>query len=143
MHKQPVTAAGGILYRSKRKKSADAEIVLISRWGKWDLPKGKQEKGETIEDCARREVSEELGIPKPEIISVLGTTYHEYERDGKLWCKTTHWFAMSTEKAKFTPQVKEDIEEAKWIPVSEAVEMIGYDTLRPILKQMKHWLSSQ
>lgn len=142
MIKQPVTAAGGILYRKKKNKS-EAEVVMIYRWGKWDLPKGKWEKGETVEDCARREVSEELGIPKPEIITVLSTTYHEYERDGKLWGKTTHWFAMISEAAKFTPQVKEDIEKAKWIPISEAVNMVGYDTLRPLLLQMKEWLNKQ
>ncbi len=139
MIKKEVTAAGGILFR-KTSEIAEPEIVMIYRWGKWDLPKGKCEKGESIPDCARREVGEELGIPLPEIKADLNSTYHEYVRNNKLWGKTTHWFAMYSNVEKFQPQTEEDIESARWVPINEAVRIVGYETLQPLLLQMISWL---
>src|SRR5690606_40252613 len=45
-----VTAAGGMVINDKK------EILFIYRNKRWDLPKGKVEKGETLEDSAIREV---------------------------------------------------------------------------------------
>lgn len=139
MTKKKVTAAGGILFR-EISGTGGPEIVMIYRWDKWDLPKGKCEKGETVSDCARREVSEELGILLPEIETELGSSYHEYERNGKLWEKTTFWFAMPSDVQQFQPQTEEDIEQARWVSLSEAFEIIGYDTLKPVLVRLKAWL---
>jgi len=51
---------------------------MIFRRGKWDLPKGKLDKGETLEQCAVREVREETGLKKIKLQSPLMTTYHTY-----------------------------------------------------------------
>ena len=51
-----IYASGGIV---KNKKS---EILFIFRRGKWDLPKGKADKGETKKQTALREVKEETGV---------------------------------------------------------------------------------
>ena len=58
-HFSVVEAAGGLV---QNKKGA---YLFIFRRGKWDLPKGKIDKGESEEDAAVREVSEECGIPLP------------------------------------------------------------------------------
>ena len=57
MDLKSIIAAGGIVMNKNN------EVLLIHRRGKWDLPKGKLDCGETIEDTAVREVSEEVGIP--------------------------------------------------------------------------------
>ena len=44
---------------------------MIFRRGKWDLPKGKLDKGEKIEDCAVREVEEETGLKNVKLNSLL------------------------------------------------------------------------
>ena len=51
-----IEAAGGLVYNAKD------QLLMIFRNGKWDLPKGKLEVGENIEQCAMREVEEECGI---------------------------------------------------------------------------------
>ena len=56
-----VEAAGGLVYNK------EDELLMIFRNGKWDLPKGKKEKGEEIESCAKREVQEECGVRNLEI----------------------------------------------------------------------------
>ena len=45
-----IEAAGGLV------KNKNNELLFIRRMGKWDLPKGKIEKGESLEQAALREV---------------------------------------------------------------------------------------
>ncbi len=104
-----IRAAGGIVTNSKK------EILFIKRKGKWDLPKGKLDKGETLTECALREVKEETGIKDLMLLNFRAVTYHIFHRDGKYQLKETHWFNMySTTKGKFVPQIEEDIEKVKW-----------------------------
>lgn len=140
--KKPVIAGGGIIYRYVDAKS-DPELLLIYRLDCWDLPKGKKEDDESIRMCAAREVSEELGIPIPSILAELGQTYHEYEREGTDYAKTTYWYAMFTPEEKFTPQIEEDIEKVEWFPLSEAQKIIGYENLKSILVAFQQWYKSK
>lgn len=92
------------------------EVLFIKRLGKWDLPKGHLEKGETSEEGAIREVEEECGISGLKIVSKLPTTYHIFRRKGKLILKETIWFQMSTDfNGELIPQTEEDITEARFL----------------------------
>jgi|AntRauTorcE11898_2_1112593.scaffolds.fasta_scaffold27735_1 8-oxo-dGTP pyrophosphatase MutT (NUDIX family) len=131
-----VAAAGGVVYQ---KKEEGYEVLLIHRNGVWDLPKGKQEEHESIEECARREVAEEVGIPLPEIECFLTKTYHEYERDGKKYGKTTHWYKMRTDvQDNFRPEESEGIETVEWTDIDEAERRVGYENLNKVLKAFKN-----
>ncbi len=102
--------AGGGLVKNKKE-----EYLFIFRNGKWDLPKGKREEGETIESCAIREVEEECGIKGLEISKQLPTTYHIYTVEGKEILKSTVWFEMKCDDtSELIPQREEGITEAKW-----------------------------
>lgn len=135
---EPVIAAGGVVFQYSS-IDEEPEVIMIFRNGKWDLPKGKHEPPESYEMCAAREVSEETGSSIPSIINYLGKTYHEYEREGRLFGKTTYWYSMIFTKSEtdFTPQINEGINQVKWIPVSEAIEHSGYKNLEEILKKFK------
>ena len=67
-----IIAAGGIVMNPKQ------EILWIFRRGFWDLPKGKLDPGETIPQCALREVEEETGINDIQLNELITITYHEY-----------------------------------------------------------------
>ena len=104
-----VVAAGGVVTNKKGK------VLFIYRNDKWDLPKGKLDKGETIEECALREVEEETGVQGLKIENVLKTTYHIFKRNGKYKLKEVHWYAMKTSyKGKLKGQKSEGIEKVKW-----------------------------
>ncbi len=91
--------------------NANNEVLFIYRFNKWDLPKGKLEKGETIEEGAIREVEEECGITNLEVENQLETTYHIFTRKNKIILKITYWFLMKTDyTGKLTPQKEEGIE---------------------------------
>ena len=100
-----VSAAGGLVLNDKK------EVLFIYRNGIWDLPKGRIEKGESIETAAIREVEEECGIFNLSIVKKLITTYHIYYQNG-IKLKETHWFLMTSDyKKELKPQLEEGITE--------------------------------
>lgn len=105
-----IQAGGGLVENEKH------EWLLIFRRGKWDLPKGKLDKGETIEACAVREVQEETGLQKVELKNKITVTYHTYDEFGKHILKESHWYKMkASSKEKIIPQTTEDIMEINWV----------------------------
>lgn len=104
-----IKAGGGLVYNSK------GEMLFIKRKGKWDLPKGKKERGENVSVCALREVEEETGVKGLEITNFRAVTYHIFQQNGEFQLKETHWFDMYTDyKGELLPQIEEDIEKVKW-----------------------------
>ena len=105
-----VVAGGGKVLNSS------GRILFIYRNGKWDLPKGKKEPNETIDQTALREVKEETGIKELSITKPLQITYHIFKRNRKVFIKKTYWFEMySSYSGNLKPQLKEGITKAKWI----------------------------
>ncbi|WP_417612746.1 NUDIX hydrolase [Owenweeksia hongkongensis] len=124
-----IEAAGGIV------RNGAGEILMIYRLGKWDLPKGKLEEGESVEEGAVREVIEECGISNLRVIRELPITYHTYEIGGKKILKRTYWFEMHTKFiGDLVPQIEEHIEKAQWVNPDFLDEYMG-NTYASI-----HWL---
>ena len=96
------------------------EILLIFRRGRWDMPKGKLDKEEKLEDCAIREVEEETGLKKVELISPLTITYHTYHEGTKFILKEGHLYIMKVNnEQELIPQTDEDILEIRWVKESD------------------------
>jgi len=113
-----VEAAGGLV------KNQAGDWLFIYRNSVWDLPKGKLEKGESIEECAVREVAEECGIEEPTITRKLSTTYHTYTLKGERILKPTYWYLMqSADTSELIPQTEEGITEVKWVSTKDAIEL--------------------
>ncbi|MGL4599198.1 MAG: NUDIX hydrolase [Bacteroidia bacterium] len=105
-----IEAAGGRVRDSKNR------LLMIFRSGRWDLPKGKIEKGESPEVAALREVEEECGIGQLSIERPLTITYHTYQQGQKYVLKKTHWFEMKcADKRKLIPQEEEGITDVRWM----------------------------
>ena len=126
-----IEAAGGLVFNK------DGDILMIFRNGKWDLPKGKLEKEESIEKCAIREVNEECGIGDLQIVKQLTDTYHTYELNGRKILKRTFWFKMKTGyNRQLIPQTKEGITKAVWVKQHEIIEKLqnSYGNIIELLK---------
>ena len=120
MKKLPIVIAGGGLVRN-----SEGQILFIYRNDKWDLPKGKAEKGETIEETAIRETVEETGVKGLMITGELPTTYHIFKRNGDHKLKITYWFEMKSEfKGELVPEESEGIEQAMWKNKREVKEAL-------------------
>lgn len=112
-HFKCIEAAGGLVTNS------NGEILFIHRFDKWDLPKGKLEKGESVEIVAVREVEEECGISAPEIQHFITNTYHIYF-DQQSILKSTYWFRMNYNGNEvLIPQLEEGIGKALWVDPKE------------------------
>ena len=129
---EPVAAGGGYVVR--RGGGGAVELLLIFRRGAWDLPKGKLDDGESVEQAAHREVSEEVGVKKKKlaVTADLGETVHGYvwARREVYAVKTTRWFAMTTTATTFKPETREGIEAVDWVPWADAPDRLGFVTLR-------------
>jgi 8-oxo-dGTP pyrophosphatase MutT (NUDIX family) len=109
-----ITAAGGVV------KNLQQEILFIKRLGRWDLPKGKTEQGESARQAAIREVEEECGIKSLIITRQLPCTYHIYrspyiDKENNWVLKETSWFEMEYHGNDLpVPETKEQIEAVQW-----------------------------
>lgn len=127
--------AGGGLVSNRR-----GDYLLISRNGLWDLPKGHQDPGETIETTALREVSEETGIYELELKSLICITDHCYRRDGIWHLKHTWWYEMLyNNPTDLTPQREEDITKAAWVAKSSLPHFLTntYPSISEVFKEAK------
>ncbi len=128
-----VEAAGGVVLNE------NGHILLIYRLGKWDLPKGKIETGESHVEGALREVVEECGIASPSIVKPLPTTYHYYALHNQHIVKPTYWYLMEVEGVpQLTPQAEEDITEVLWANEKqlENAKQNTYASIRGLLKSL-------
>ncbi len=105
-----IEASGGLVCNNHE------EVLFIRRLGKWDLPKGKVEKDESLEQAALREVEEETGLKELILEEFLNNTFHIYkERNGEKILKTTYWFRMTyVGKEEPVPQTEEGISAVCW-----------------------------
>ena len=129
---QIIRAGGGVVFNDK------GEALFIFRRGKWDLPKGKLDDGETIEQCALREVEEETGLKGVILKDFIMTTYHTYVEDGKQVLKESHWYRMEAKgKQTLTPQAEEDITEIRWVKRADWSELMknGFPMIKKLLKK--------
>lgn len=129
-HYKIVEAGGGLVLKNGR-------FLLMRRLGKWDLPKGKVDRGETPSEGALRETEEECGI-HVEIDRKLCITYHTYSANGRKMLKKTHWFMMRClDDRRMKPQEDEFIEELRWVSKEELKPYLegAYHAIRLVFKK--------
>jgi 8-oxo-dGTP pyrophosphatase MutT (NUDIX family) len=114
-----IHAAGGLV------RNENGDLLMIFRRGKWDLPKGKQDPGETLEACAVREVEEETGIRHTVLQSLHKVTYHVYDEYGKHILKESYWYNMlSPGNQQPQPQEEEQITAIEWATPPRQEELL-------------------
>ncbi len=129
-----VIASGGWV------KNENGQLLIIERNGKLDMPKGKLELDETIEDCAVREVKEESKVKGLKITGAPTKTVHCYSVKGGFAIKTTYWYPMYTEHSKkLKPQKEEGITDVYWASPKKLrkklAKMPSYNSLNAVFKE--------
>lgn len=128
-----VEAAGGVAVDGLGRR------LLIRRNGRWDLPKGHREAGESLEACAARETEEETGVHVASVGDLLCTTIHCYNLYGRWEMKHTSWFEMrAAEGSVLRPQGEEGIVAAEWVDDAEVRRRIkmSFPTIREVFRTL-------
>lgn len=125
-----IKAGGGLVINQFGK------VLLIFRRGVWDLPKGKQDPGETLAQTALREVREETGLTDLKIVEKLNNGYHCYLMSKQRTLKRTRWYLMQTQSpGQLVLQKEEGIQDAAWFDPRELpkLDMPMYNNIRDVL----------
>lgn len=126
-----IKAAGGLVLK-------EGEVLMIWRLKKWDLPKGKLDKGEKQKDAAVREVEEECNV-KVKMGKKICHTWHTYKQNGRRILKKTYWYKMyCIDDTKMKPQLEENIEDIRWMNEVDLKEAL-YNTYPSIRDVFKHY----
>ena len=128
-------SAGGVVYRHNELGELEIQMIL-DRYGKMTLAKGKMEPGETVEQTALREIHEETGVVG-EITDQLMVVRYEYVHNvyGNV-DKQVHYFLVQFKHGDLQAQV-EEIDGVVWLTPAEAWQRQltqGYDNNREVMR---------
>lgn len=97
----------------------------------WTLPKGTPEPGETLEQTAVREVTEETGL-EVRIVEPLAAIEYDFVQDGTRIHKTVHYFLMEVVGGNLSRHDAE-FERVRWVPFDEADGLLSFATERELV----------
>jgi 8-oxo-dGTP pyrophosphatase MutT (NUDIX family) len=133
-------SAGGLLFRAI---NTEIELLIVERTKdvepKWypalrQLPKGGVESGETLQQTALREVLEETGY-QATILNKAGTASWTYERDGRKWAETVHYFFMRPTSDIPLPH-DDEFDRVFWAPIEKAITLLSYPEERDLITKV-------
>lgn len=108
-------------------------LLIQDPYGRWSLPKGLVEEGESPEKAALREILEETGV-RGSIEDDLGETHYFYTaKDGDLVSKTVRYYLVRAANSDVKPLLSE-IAGAKWMAMGEALKVSSYPSNQGILR---------
>ena len=125
--------SGGIVFRLTRDQK-DIEILLIQdSKGRWTIPKGHIEPGETAKMTARREIEEETGLKNVSILTWLGKIHFKYRRADKLVLMTTQIYLVQALDTHEMPVGEKWMKGIRWFSFTDALETIEYDDIGKLM----------
>jgi 8-oxo-dGTP pyrophosphatase MutT (NUDIX family) len=137
-------SAGGVAFRPGQ---PEPEVIIISvrPSGRWQLPKGIIDKGETPEAAALREVREEAGVETAMVakLDMVEYWYVGKKREQQVrYHKFVHFFLLSYLSGEVAGHDHE-VEEARWVNISEAVKLLAFKSERDVVEKAREMISSR
>jgi len=125
------TSAGGVVIR--RSGARLLFLVIRDSYRNWGFPKGHVKRGEAADRAALREVGEETGLSRLDVLSPIDVIDWHFRFRGRLIHKVCHFFLIETRQARTRPQRAEGITACRWASYDEAARLIAYENARAVL----------
>jgi 8-oxo-dGTP pyrophosphatase MutT (NUDIX family) len=125
--------AGGLIFRRSGVDQRIEFLLIQDSKGRWTIPKGHIETGESPEETAAREVIEETGIVDMRILEWLGKIHFRYRREVSLVLMTTEIFLVQALGDTDKIQKEDWMKDIKWLPTAEAIDKIEYEDITKLL----------
>jgi 8-oxo-dGTP pyrophosphatase MutT (NUDIX family) len=135
-------SAGGVVVR----QAGDHLRVALMRstHSKWVFPKGRVNEGEALEQTARREIAEEIGLRDLALLADLGWTEYDYTQAGKQHRKRVHWFLFrAAPEAQARPRFREGSLDCGWFQARQALSLLSYPNDRRLLRKALSHLAAK
>lgn len=130
--------AGGIVFRLTNDQK-DIEILLIQdSKGRWTIPKGHIEPGETAKQTAIREIGEESGLFHIQVLMWLGKIQFQYRRIDKLVLMTTQIYLVRALDDAEIPTKEQWMKGIKWFKFNDAIDAIEYEDIEKLMLLAKN-----
>ncbi len=131
------TSAGAILFRDSRDERE--YLLLKSRPGDWEFPKGGVEPGEELQQTAIREVREEAGIDDFRLIDGFRDDYsYVFQANGTTIYKTVHLFIAKSFET--SAELSKEHRDLQWRDYEQAINTLTQDGPREILRDAHAYL---
>jgi 8-oxo-dGTP diphosphatase len=117
-----VKASGGVVWRRDDDGPLELVVVHRPRYDDWSLPKGKLDPGETWEECALREVEEEVGLRCRLGDELPPVSY----RDNKGRAKVVRYWLMEPEDGDAPFRPNDEVDDMRWVDPDEAAALLTY-----------------
>jgi 8-oxo-dGTP pyrophosphatase MutT (NUDIX family) len=135
------SSAGGVVFRVD--EGRQLFLLIQDSYGNWGFPKGHLERGERADTAALREVMEETGLRAVSVLGAIDTIEWRFRFRGTLIHKNCQFFLMESSGGETKPQRSEGITACRWTTIEEAVELIGYENARAVLRRAHEMLASR
>jgi 8-oxo-dGTP pyrophosphatase MutT (NUDIX family) len=130
-----IDQAGALCYR-QRGKDGLVEVLLVEslRSGRWGLPKGHIERGETTSVAAEREAFEEAGVQGKVNSAIFGTFTYAKDSNARRLNVSVHLLGVEHIAAEY-PEKR--IRKSKWFPIEAAIKEVGQPGLSETLRKFR------
>jgi 8-oxo-dGTP pyrophosphatase MutT (NUDIX family) len=136
-------SAGGVVFREQLGRT-EVALISVGEDGRWQLPKGLVDKGESTEAAAVREVREEAGVDAEVVERIDKIEYWYYWNEGPQrvrYHKFVYFYLLRFTGGDVSRHDYE-VNEARWVGIDQAMDMLAFDNEKQIMERARQMLAA-